>query len=241
MPQKMERFTQRARMILGLAQGAASEFNHAEIDTGHLLLAMVREEGGVAGRVLRELEVTPERVEDLLTRKNIPEASPEAQLDLSAGTKRTLELGVDEARRMGHHYIGTEHLLLGLVRPAEGMALDILRELGVSSEEVRRQTRRVLMEVPSNAEKVGDDKERLIEFVLQDEAAAELGMRFRVTTRQLNVLIELARASAEQNNPLVVEVREFAVDAPAQTAAESDAPGDADVPDSDESDEAEGE
>ena len=69
-------------------------------------------------------------------------------LDLSPGTKRVLELAVDEARRMGHQFIGTEHVLLGLVRQSEGVAIEILKHLGVSPEEVRRQTRKVLQEAP---------------------------------------------------------------------------------------------
>jgi ATP-dependent Clp protease ATP-binding subunit ClpC len=74
--------------------------------------------------------------------------APNTRLDLSPGTKKVLELAVDEARRMGHHYIGTEHLLLGLVRQTEGIAIDVLKRLNVSPEEVRRQTRRVLQESP---------------------------------------------------------------------------------------------
>jgi ATP-dependent Clp protease ATP-binding subunit ClpC len=82
------------------------------------------------------------------------------QLDLSPGTKKVLELAVDEARRMGHHYIGTEHLLLGLVRQSEGVAIDVLKRLGVSPEEVRRQTRRVLQESPVQSNQTNDEQQR---------------------------------------------------------------------------------
>jgi ATP-dependent Clp protease ATP-binding subunit ClpC len=109
----------------------------------------MREEGGVAGRVLRDLGLDPRRVEELVVRlTDSGERKPNSNLELSVGTKKVLELAVDEARRMGHHYIGTEHLLLGLVRQQDGVAIDVLRRLGVSPEEVRRQTRRVLQESP---------------------------------------------------------------------------------------------
>ncbi len=147
---KMERFTQRARRVLSLAQEEAERLQHNYIGTEHLLLGLMREEGGVAGRVLRDLGLEQRRVEELvdqMTRASSRTASA-AALDLSPGTKRVLELAVDEARRMGHHYIGTEHLLLGLVRQSDGVAIDVLKRLGISPEEIRRQTRRVLQESP---------------------------------------------------------------------------------------------
>ncbi len=149
MANKMERFTQRARRVLSLAQEEAERFQHNYIGTEHLLLGLIREDGGVAGRVLRELGLDQRRVEELVERMTRASArTTTIQPELSPGTKRVLELAVDEARRMGHHYIGTEHLLLGLVRLPEGVAIDILKRLNVSPEEVRRQTRRVLQESP---------------------------------------------------------------------------------------------
>ncbi|MEP7289939.1 MAG: ATP-dependent Clp protease ATP-binding subunit [Chloroflexota bacterium] len=148
-PNKMERFTQRARRVLSLAQEEAERLQHSYIGTEHLLLGLMREEGGVAGRVLRDLGLDQRRVEELVERMTrAGQRTQNARLDLSPGTKKVLELAVDEARRMGHHYIGTEHLLLGLVRQSEGIAIDVLKRLNVSPEEVRRQTRRVLQESP---------------------------------------------------------------------------------------------
>ena len=146
---KMERFTQRARRVLSLAQEEAERLQHSQIGTEHLLLGLMREEGGVAGRVLRDLGLDSRRVEELVMRlTDSNTAIPSGGLDLSVGTKKVLELAVDEARRMGHHYIGTEHLLLGLVRQQEGVAVEVLKRLSISPEEVRRQTRRVLQESP---------------------------------------------------------------------------------------------
>ncbi len=182
MPNKMERFTQRARRVLGLAQEEAERLQHSQIGTEHLLLGLMREEGGVAGRVLRELGLNLRSVEELVVRLADEQPSTSSgQLDLSPGTKKVLELAVDEARRMGHHYIGTEHLLLGLVRQQEGKAIEILRRLSVSPEEIRRQTRRVLQESPmqstgkkENAESERSSRSRGEKTPLVDQLATDL-------------------------------------------------------------------
>ncbi|MBN2149497.1 MAG: ATP-dependent Clp protease ATP-binding subunit [Anaerolineales bacterium] len=142
----MERFTQRARRVLSLAHQEAERMRQNYIGTEHLLLGLIKEEGGVAGRVLRELGLEAERVEEVISRITGVGQSRVSKLDLSPGTQRALEFAVEEAQRLGHHYIGTEHLLLGLVRLGEGVALDVLRKMGVTAEQIRRQTRRVLQE-----------------------------------------------------------------------------------------------
>lgn len=151
MADNLERFTQRARRVLSLAHQEAERLRHAKIGTEHLLLGLIREEGGVAGRVLRELGLEPERVQEMVERVSLPGRAEPDHIDLSSGTEQVLQLAIDEARRLGHHYIGTEHLLLGLVRQNEGAAIDVLRRLGVSPEQIRRQTRRVLQESPSQS------------------------------------------------------------------------------------------
>jgi ATP-dependent Clp protease ATP-binding subunit ClpC len=142
----MERFTQRARRVLSLAHQEAERMRQSYIGTEHLLLGLMKEEGGVAGRVLRELGLDATRMEEVIIRITGTGQTSTAKLDLSPGVQRALENAVEEARKMGHHYIGTEHLLLGLVQLGEGVALDVLRKMGVSSEQIRRQTRRVLDE-----------------------------------------------------------------------------------------------
>ena len=142
----MERFTQRARRVLTLAHQEAERMLHNYIGTEHLLLGLIREEGGVAGRVLRELGLDVNRVQEVIERLVGFGDYRGGKPELSPGTQQVLELAIEEAGRMGHHYIGTEHLLLGLVRYGEGMALDVLRRLGVTPEQIRRQTRRVLQE-----------------------------------------------------------------------------------------------
>ena len=155
----MERFTQRARRVLTLAHQEAERMRHNYIGTEHLLLGLIREEGGVAGRVLRELGLDANRVQEMVEKIVGFGDAAAGRLDLAEGTQTVLEMAIEEAGRMGHHYIGTEHLLLGLVRFGEGMALDVLRRLGVTPEQIRRQTRRVLQE-SSTARRTSGDKDQ---------------------------------------------------------------------------------
>ncbi|MBE2201616.1 MAG: ATP-dependent Clp protease ATP-binding subunit [Anaerolinea sp.] len=145
-----ERFTQRARRVLSLAQEEAERLNHSYIGSEHVLIGLLREEGGVAGRVLRELGLDLNRVQAMVERLSGGPGTrtPFTKIELSPSTKRVLELAVEEARRMGQHYISTEHLLLGLARQNEGLAIDVLRKFGISAEQIRRQTRRMLKESP---------------------------------------------------------------------------------------------
>jgi len=146
---QLGRFTQRARRVVSLAQEAAQELENDAIDNGHLLMGLMREEGGVAGRVLRDLGADMAQMKAILKELSPPTPNTAELLAvLSPTAKQALELGVDEARRMGHHYIGTEHLILGLVRQPEGVAIEILKRLKISPEEIRRQTRRILQESP---------------------------------------------------------------------------------------------
>ena len=144
----MERFTQRARRVLSLAHTEAERAHQSNIGTEHLLLGLADEDGGVAGRVLRELGLETARVREMVERVSPAGHSTGNKIDLAPDTQQVLEFAVEEARRLGHHYIGTEHILLALVR-VEGMAMDVLRRLGVTPDQIRRQTRRVLNESAS--------------------------------------------------------------------------------------------
>ena len=148
MADSLERFTQRARRVLSLAHQEAERLHQKEIGTEHLLLGLIQEEGGVAGRVLRELGLEEERVKEMIERIVPPGRLFPERITLSLGTEKVIQNAIEEARKLGHQYIGTEHLLLGLVRESEGAAADVLRRLGVSPEQVRRQTRRILQDSP---------------------------------------------------------------------------------------------
>jgi Clp amino terminal domain, pathogenicity island component len=142
---RFDKFTERARRVLTYAQEEARSFNHNYIGTEHLLLGLIREGGGVAAKVLRslgvELDKVRSQVEFIIGRG---ERMISGEIGLTPRAKKVIELAVDEARRLGHHYIGTEHLLLGLVREGEGVAAGVLERLGVNLERVRTQTIQVL-------------------------------------------------------------------------------------------------
>jgi ATP-dependent Clp protease ATP-binding subunit ClpC len=142
----MERFTQRARRVLALAHQQAEHFKQPQINTEHLLLGLIYEEGGVASRVLHDLGVEPGRMLEVVEKLSGYGMHTDPRIDLSTGTQQVLEGAFEEARRMNHHYISTEHLLLAIVRSTEDKAQEVLRKLGVTNEQIRRQTRRVLEE-----------------------------------------------------------------------------------------------
>jgi len=145
MADKFEKFTERAKKVLALAQEEARRFNHNYIGTEHILLGLVREGDGVAARVLMSLGVQLPKVrsavEFIIGRGD---SAVVGEIGLTPRARKVIELAVDEARRMNHHYIGTEHLLLGLVREGEGIAAGVLESLGVSLEKVRQQVLQVL-------------------------------------------------------------------------------------------------
>jgi ATP-dependent Clp protease ATP-binding subunit ClpC len=213
----MERFTQRARRVLSLAHQEAERMRHNYIGTEHLLLGLMREEGGVAGRVLRELGLETERVQEIVERLTGTGQYRGGKLDLSPGTQQVLEYAVEEARRMGHHYIGTEHLLLGLVRYGEGIALDVLRKLGITPEQIRRQTRRVLQESSaSRRTAVGESKSpkqeqqkpktpMVDQLAVDLTAQAEEGKLDPVIGRQMEIerVIQIL-ARRTKNNPALI-------------------------------------
>ena len=141
MSSRFEKFTERARKVLTLAQEEAQRFNHNYIGTEHILLGLVREGDGVAAKVLSNLGVELDKVrsavEFIIGRG---ERTVSGEIGLTPRAKRVIELAVDEARRLNHNYIGTEHILLGLLREGEGVAAGVLESLGVNLEKVRTET-----------------------------------------------------------------------------------------------------
>ncbi|HMN26987.1 MAG TPA: ATP-dependent Clp protease ATP-binding subunit [Caldilineaceae bacterium] len=211
MSDKLDRFTKRARRVLTLAQEEALRLNHNYIGTEHLLLGLVREENGVAVKVLRELGVDPGQVIRAVERTvGRGERAPFGKPTLAPRTKRVIELAVDEARLMGHHYIGTEHLLLGLVREGEGIAVNVLRGLGINLDRVRTQTARNILQnqAQSKEQKKKESKTPLVDQLGRDlTAAAEEGKLDPVIGRHTEIerMIQILSRRTKNNPALMGE------------------------------------
>src|SRR5881227_482475 len=140
-----ERFTERARQVVVLAQEEARTLKHNYIGTEHILLGLLREEEGLAARVLESLDITVERVRAQVVRiVGSGEEVTSGQIPFTPRAKKVLELALREALSLGHNYIGTEHILLGLVRENEGVAARILLDFDADSEKIRNEIIRML-------------------------------------------------------------------------------------------------
>jgi ATP-dependent Clp protease ATP-binding subunit ClpC len=177
-----ERFTDRARRVIVLAQNEARDLGHDHIGTEHILLALIDEGDGVAARALEALGVdrnaVRQQIEEIIGRG---ERAPEGHIPFTQRAKKVLELSLREALQLGHHHIGTEHLLLGLIREGDGTAAQVLVSLGVDLNRTRQQVIVLLHgRVPEAAGSADDLKERLatvaarlavIERKLRDEGS----------------------------------------------------------------------
>ena len=140
-----ERFTERARQVVVLAQEEARNLKHNYIGTEHVLLGLLREEEGLAARVLESLDITAEKVRAQVVRiVGSGEEVTSGQIPFTPRAKKVLELALREALSLGHNYIGTEHILLGLVRENEGVAARILLDFDADSEKIRNEVIRML-------------------------------------------------------------------------------------------------
>ena len=135
------KFTERARKVILLAKEEAKRFNHDYIGTEHILLGLIREGEGVAAAVLQKLGLSPEKirleVEKLV--QSGPSTMVSGDIPFTPKAKKVIELAMEEARSLGHNYIGTEHLLLGLIREGEGVASQVLMNLGLDLNRVRSE------------------------------------------------------------------------------------------------------
>ena len=213
----MERFTQRARRVLSLAHQEAERLRHTAINTEHILLGLIEEEGGIAGHAMRELGLETARVQQMVERLAPIGLTEMPALELSVGAQQVLEYAIEEARLLGHQFVGTEHLLLGLTRSTEGLALEVLKKLGVSAEQVRRQTRRVMEDSVSGPASAGgaplarreekkEAKTPLVDQLAVDlTAMAEEGKLDPVIGRQKEIerVIQIL-ARRNKNNPALI-------------------------------------
>ncbi|MDJ0521910.1 MAG: ATP-dependent Clp protease ATP-binding subunit [Planctomycetota bacterium] len=147
-----DRFTDRARKVMGLARQEAQRFNHDYIGTEHVLLGLVQEGSGVAASVLKNLDIDLKKIRHEVEKlvSNGTTMVTMGQLPFTPRAKKVLELSLEEASNLGHTYIGTEHLLLGLIRENEGIAAQVLRNLKVKLEDVREEVLELLGADPSD-------------------------------------------------------------------------------------------
>jgi excisionase family DNA binding protein len=146
-PDRFDRFTDRARRVLTLAQEEAQRLRHNYVGTEHLLLGLVSEGEGVGARTLADMGVDIGRVRDEVeSLVGRGDRTPTGEIGLTPRAKKAIELAVDEARRLKHHYLGTEHLLLGMLGEREGVAARVLTRLGVDLDSARGQVARLLGE-----------------------------------------------------------------------------------------------
>ncbi|HEV3145539.1 MAG TPA: Clp protease N-terminal domain-containing protein, partial [Gemmataceae bacterium] len=155
-----ERFTDRARKVMQLANQEAQRFNHEYIGTEHILLGLVKEGSGVAANVLKNLDIDLRKirleVEKIVQTGTGSEMVTMGKLPHTPRAKKVIEYSIEEARNLGHNYVGTEHLLLGLLREQEGVAAQVLMNLGLKLEDVREEVLNLLghnMETGSEGER----------------------------------------------------------------------------------------
>jgi ATP-dependent Clp protease ATP-binding subunit ClpC len=210
MASRFEKFSERARRVLTLAQEEAQHFNHTYIGTEHILLGLLREDEGVGAKVLANLGVGLNKarsaVEFIIGRGEKPSTG---EIGLTPRAKRIIELAIDEARHLGHSYIGTEHLLLGLLREGGGVASDVLDSFGVTLERARAETLRVLGEGMTRARptRAASRTPALDQLGIDLTAAASAGKLDPVIGRQKEIerVIQILSRRTKNNPALIGE------------------------------------
>ena len=210
MASRFEKFSERARRVLTLAQEEAQHLNHSYIGTEHILLGLLREEEGVAAKVLvglgANLGKVRSGVEFIIGRGEKPNAG---EIGLTPRAKRVIELAIDEARHLGHNYIGTEHLLLGLLHEGGGVAAGVLDSFGITLEQVRNETIKILSQnankQPRAATRSTSKTQTLDQYSIDLTALARAGKLDPVEGREKEmqrVIQILSRRN--KNNPALI-------------------------------------
>ncbi len=142
---QFDKFTERSRQVLSLANEEARRYNHGGIGTEHLLLALMDEGEGIAAKALTQLQVQQTEVREQIEALHPTEdgTQPAGMIGMTPRGKDSIELAVQEAQLWNHHYLGTEHLLLGLLREEEGIGGQVLRKSGVTLEETRNLIKQI--------------------------------------------------------------------------------------------------
>jgi ATP-dependent Clp protease ATP-binding subunit ClpC len=211
-----ERFTDRARRVVVLAQEEARMLDHNYVGTEHILLGLIHEGQGVAAKALESLgislEAVRQQVEEIIGRGK---QAPSGHIPFTPRAKKVLELSLREALQLGHNYIGTEHILLGLLREGEGVAAQVLVRLGADLNRVRQEVIQLLRAHQARAERSGLGEGQL-------EAEEEAVMPRRVVAREF-WLTEIQDALAKITDRLTAIERHLGM--AAHPAGSHDAPG----------------
>ncbi|MCT4796797.1 Clp protease N-terminal domain-containing protein, partial [Exiguobacterium alkaliphilum] len=145
------RFTERAQRVLALAQEEAVRLGHHNIGTEHILLGLIREGEGIAAKALFALGMTSEKIQQEVEALIGRGSENGSTIHYTPRAKKVIELSMDEARKLGHSYVGTEHILLGLIREGEGVAARVMNNLGISLTKARQQVLQLLGNTESSA------------------------------------------------------------------------------------------
>ena len=210
MPSRFEKFSERARRVLTSAQEEAQNLNHNYIGTEHILLGLIREEEGVAAKVLTNLGISLTKVrsavEFIIGRG---EKASTGEIGLTPRAKRVIELAIDEARHLSHNYIGTEHILLGLLHEGEGVAAGVLDSFGLTIEQARTEVSNVLSQGASRAKpaKSATRTPILDQLSVDLTAAAASGKLDPVIGRQKEIerVIQILSRRTKNNPALIGE------------------------------------
>ena len=210
MSSRFEKFSERARRVLTIAQEEARQMNHSSIGTKHILLGLVREEEGVAAKILTNLGVSLNKIRTAVEfNSDRGERPSTGETGLTPRAKRVIELAIDEARQLSHNYIGTEHLLLGLLREGEGVAAGVLNSLGVTLERARSETAQVLSQgVPRSKAGRGASRTPALDQLGVDlTAAARAGKLDPVIGRvkEIERVIQILSRRTKNNPALIGE------------------------------------
>jgi ATP-dependent Clp protease ATP-binding subunit ClpC len=205
-----DKFTERVRKVIYLAREEAARLQHDYIGTEHLLLGVIREGEGIAATVLNNLGVDLDHIRQAV--ENMVTSSGGTmtigEIPFTPRAKRVLELAVEEARSLGHNYVGTEHLLLGLIREGEGVAAKVLLELGVDRKRVREETLKLLGGTPSNAPQEREERAEtpaLNQFGRDLTALAREGKLDPVIGRENEIeRVVQVLSRRKKNNPVLV-------------------------------------
>ena len=196
-----ERFTDRARRVVVLARDEARTLNHNYIGTEHILLGLIHEGEGVAAKALHAVDISMAEVryevEEIIGRGHAP---PAGHIPFTPHAKKVLELSLREAFQLGHNYIGTEHILLGLIREGEGVAAQVLQKMGADLDPIRRQIVQLLQGLPARRllspgeheqlEQLGFSRDQPSDPIEEDlpgaaERLIERGRRFRALAQRI--------------------------------------------------------